>query len=222
MPAEGGQLNETVIVVTGAAPLHADAVAEVPPDAIVLAADGALDHALAAGLTPAGLVGDLDSISPDGLAWAQHHATISQHDPDKDQTDTELALGVAVQLAPRRVVLLAGGGDRLDHALAAIGALGHPSLAAVPDIDGWWGAQRLHVVHGPGKLDLDVEGGAIVSLLATHGEAAGVTVTGVRWPLDDAVLPPLVGHGVSNEAVDEHVEIRLHTGVLTVFVHPHP
>lgn len=221
MPAEGGKLNDIVIVVTGAEPLHADVVAQVPQDAIVLAADGALDHALAAGLTPAGLVGDLDSISPDGLAWAQRHATIAQHDPDKDQTDTELALGVAVDFAPRRLVLLSGGGDRLDHLLAAIGALGHPSLTGVPDIDGWWGDQRFHVLHGPGKLLLDVEAGAVVSLLATHGEARGVTVTGVRWPLDDAVLAPLVGHGVSNEVVEEHVEIRVHHGVLTVFVHPH-
>lgn len=212
-------MNDTVIVVTGAAPLDPDAVAELPHDAIVLAADGALDHALAAGLTPAGLVGDLDSISPEGLAWAQHHATITRHDTDKDHTDTELALQVAVELAPQRLVLLAGGGDRLDHSLAAIGALGHPSLTSIPEIDGWWGDQRFHVLHGPGKLTLAVETAGVVSLLATHGQAGGVTVTGVRWPLDDADLAPLVGHGVSNEVVDEHVEIRLHQGVLTVFVH---
>lgn len=212
-------MNETVIVVTGAAPLHEVAVAEVPHDAIVIAADGALDHALAAGLTPAGLVGDLDSVSPDGLAWAQHHATIAQHDPDKDHTDTELALQVAADFAPRRLILLSGGGDRLDHSLAAIGALGHPSLTSIPEIDGWWGDQRFHVLHGPGTLGLEVEAGAVVSLLATHGEAGGVTITGVRWPLDDADLPALVGHGVSNEVVDEHVQVRLHRGVLTIFVH---
>jgi thiamine pyrophosphokinase len=216
-------MNDTVIVVTGAAPLDEDAVAEVPSDAIVLAADGALDHALAAGLTPAGLVGDLDSISPEGLAWAQQHATITQHDPDKDHTDTELALQVAADFAPQRLILLSGGGDRLDHSLAAVGALGHPSLTSIPEIDGWWGDQRFHVIHGPGKLTLELEPGAVVSLLATHGPAGGVFAAGVRWPLDDAELGPLVGHGVSNEVVDEHVEIRVHRGVLTLFVHrPRP
>lgn len=213
-------MNETVVVVTGAAPLDEDAVAEVPHDAIVLAADGALDHALAAGLTPAGLVGDLDSISPEGLAWAQHNATIAQHEPDKDLTDTELALQVAVDFAPSRLVLLSGGGDRLDHSFAAIGALGHRSLTSIPEIDGWWGDQRFHVLHGPGTLRLEIETGAIVSLLPTHGEAGGVTITGVRWPLDDDDLAAMVGHGVSNEVVDEHVEIRLHRGVLTIFVRP--
>lgn len=214
-------MNDTVIVVTGAAPLHDDAIAEMPHDALVLAADGALDHALAAGLTPAGLIGDLDSISPEGLAWAQHHATIAQHDPDKDHTDTELALQVAVDLAPRRLILLSGGGNRLDHSLAAIGALGHRSLTSIPEIDGWWGDQRLHVLHGPGELALEVEIGAILSLLATHGTAAGVSLSGVRWPLDGVDLDPLVGRGVSNEVTHEHVELRLHAGVITLFVHPH-
>jgi thiamine pyrophosphokinase len=212
-------VNDIVIVVTGAAPLDRDAVAEVPHDAIVLAADGALDHALAAGLIPAGLVGDLDSVSPEGLAWAQHHATISRHDPDKDHTDTELALRMAADLDPRRLVMLSGGGDRLDHSLAAIGALGHPGLTSIPEIDGWWGDQRFHVLHGPGQLALEIEIGATVSLLATHGPAIGVTTTGLRWPLDGADLAAMVGHGVSNEVVGEHVSIRLREGVVTVFVH---
>lgn len=213
-------MNETVIVVTGAAPLAADAVAELPHDAIVLAADGALDHALAAGLIPAGLIGDLDSISPAGLAWAEEHATISRHDPNKDRTDTELALATAADFDPARLILISGGGDRLDHSLAALGALGDTGLTSIPAIDGWWGDQRFHVLHGPGQLELDLEIGAVVSLLATHGATSGVTVTGVEWSLDHDELGPLVGRGVSNVATDEHVTVRLGTGVLFVFVHP--
>ncbi len=214
-------MNETIVVVTGSAPLPPDAVAQLPPSSIVLAADGALDHALAAGLTPAGLVGDLDSISPAGLEWAERHATIERHPPDKDATDTELALAVAVGFDPARLILLSGGGDRLDHTLAAIGALGHPSLTSIPEIDGWWGEQRFHVAHGPGRMALDVTPGTTVSVLALHGAATGVTITGVRWPLDHDDLGAAVGHGVSNEAIDEHVELSLTSGVLTVFVvHP--
>ena len=47
-------MDETVIVITGAEPLHEDVVNELPANGIVIAADGAFDHALAAGLTPAG------------------------------------------------------------------------------------------------------------------------------------------------------------------------
>jgi thiamine pyrophosphokinase len=217
-------VNDTVIVVTGAAPLSPRALASLPRHGIVLAADGGLDHALAAGLTPAGLVGDLDSVTPEGLAWAQEHATIERHPPDKDRTDTELALAMAVALDPARLVLVSGGGDRLDHTLAAIGALGRPSLTSIPVIDAWWGDQRLRVLHGPGRTSLDVEPGTPISVLATHGPCTGVTVGGTQWALDHAELAPLVGRGVSNLAVEDTVEISVSTGVLTVFIGPsdHP
>lgn len=213
-------MNETVIVVTGASGLDADAVAHVPIGAIVIAADGGLDHALAAGLTPAGLVGDMDSISADGLAWAEAHATIHRHPPAKDRTDTELALDVAAELAPARLVLLAGGGDRLDHTLAAIGALGAPDLTSVPMLEGWWGDRHFHVLHGPGRLKLATTAGATISLLATHGPCAGVSVSGCTWELTDAELEPMSGHGVSNVAISDAVEISVSFGVLTVFSHP--
>ena len=97
-------MNDTVVIVTGAAPLDARAVAAIPSDAIVIAADGGLDHARAAGLTPAGLIGDLDSVSEKGLAWARQHATIQRHPIDKDATDTELAVAFAAGMNPSRIV----------------------------------------------------------------------------------------------------------------------
>jgi len=54
-----------------------------------------------------------------------------------------------------------------------------------------------------------------------HGPCRGVTITGARWPLSDADLEPVVGSGVSNEALgagDVHVELA--AGVLTVIVQP--
>lgn len=213
-------MNDTVIVITGAEPLRRAALDALPARGLVLAADGALDVALAAGLVPAGLVGDLDSVSPEGLAWAEEHATIQRHAPDKDHTDTELALRLAVGLDPALLVLVAGGGDRLDHSLAAIGALGHPSLTSIPRIEAWWGDQHLIVVHGPGRATIETACGATVSLLALHGPCTGVGTTGLRWALDGAELAPLVGHGLSNEATADHVEVSVASGVLTVVVVP--
>jgi thiamine pyrophosphokinase len=214
VPANGG----TVVVVTGAAPLHPEVLDSLPTDAIVLAADGGLDHARAAGLVPAGLIGDLDSVSSEGLAWAQEHATIQRHPTDKDRTDTELAVAFAAAMGPERLLLVAGGGDRLDHTFSAIGSLGAPELTGVPVVECWWGAQRLRVVHGPGRATVTVEPGATVSLLALHGPCTGVTVNGTKWELDRVELPPLSGLGVSNVAVDEHVHVAVSLGVLTVFV----
>ena len=211
-------MDDTVLVITGAEPLRPAALRRLPDHGIVVAADGALDHALAAGLTPAALVGDLDSVSPAGLAWANDHATISRHDPDKDRTDTELALALAADLNPARLILVSGGGDRLDHTLAAIGALGHPGLTSVPVIEAWWGGQHLRVLHGPGRLGVDLEVGTTVSLLAMHGRCSGVSISGVRWPLAGASLAPLVGRGVSNVATAGHISLSVTEGVLTILI----
>jgi thiamine pyrophosphokinase len=213
-------VNETVVVITGSDSIAPAVAQRIPADAMVIAADGALDHALAAGLLPAGLVGDMDSISAAALDWAALHATVERHDPDKDHTDTELALMMAADLKPAHLILV-GAGDRLDHVLAAIGALGQPHLTSIPLIDAWWGEQWIRVLHGPGTTTLEIAEGSTLSLLALHGLCTGVTITGVRWPLERAELAPLVGVGVSNVAVDEHVNVRLSTGVLTIVMPGH-
>lgn len=210
-----------VIVVTGSEPLAPTAVAQLPSSATVIAADGGLDHALAAGLEPSALIGDLDSVTAASLEWAERHATIEHYDTDKDRTDTELALATAVDLNPDRLVLITGAGDRLDHTLAVIGALGHQSLTSIPIIEAWWGTQRFRMLHGPGRTVIDdLESGTVLSLLAAHGPCEGVTIEGVRWPLDRFYLEPLVGLGISNEVTAPPVRASVTTGVLTIAIGP--
>ncbi|NQY56469.1 MAG: thiamine diphosphokinase [Ilumatobacteraceae bacterium] len=213
-------MNESIVIITGSAPLAPAAVDTIPDEAIVLAVDGGLDHALAAGVQPSGLIGDLDSVTEPSLVWAARNATIDRHPTDKDQTDTELALAFAVAMTPDRLMLV-GGGDRLDHTIAALGALGAPALTSIPTIEAWWGDQHVRVIHGPGAASLELVPGSTLSLLALHGTCRAVSISGVRWPLDEVELAPVVGHGVSNEVGDDGViDVQLSAGVLTVFDRP--
>lgn len=209
---------DTVVVVTGAAPLAPAVVAGLPADAFVIAADGGLDHARAAGLAPHLLVGDLDSVSPEGLAWAEQHATVRRYDPDKDATDTELALAAAAELAPARLVLVAGAGDRIDHALAAFGSLGAGVLDAVTVVEAWWGRDALSLARPDRPATVVRAPGTTFSVLALHGRCRGVTITGARWPLTGADLEPLVGVGVSNRVADPPVTVAVTGGLATVIV----
>jgi len=222
-------VNEHIVIITGASSLGADLVARLRSEAtehtVWMAVDGGLDHALAAGLEPTHLVGDLDSVTEESLAWAARHAEISRHPADKDQTDTELALALASKFDPERITLV-GGGDRLDHTFAGVGALGALGLTSVPLLDGWWDGQHLSVVHGPGSTALRLVPGSTLSLLALHGPCLRVTLSGARWKLDQCDLDPLVGMGVSNEVPDGDdpvdVEVTLSGGVLTIFDEPAP
>lgn len=211
-------MTGTVVVITGAAPLDRRAVAAIPRDAVLIAADGGLDHARAAGLEPSVLVGDLDSISALGLAWASEHTEVVRHPVDKAATDTELAIAHAASYGPERILLVAGQGDRLDHAVAALGALGAPELAGVASLEAWWGNDQLYVVHGPGSTELDVPEGTTFSVIAMHGPCEGVTVDGARWPLQRHPLPPMVGLGVSNQVASPPVTVSVEHGIVTVMV----
>jgi thiamine pyrophosphokinase len=210
--------DNTVLVITGSASLDEVAVRAAVGASHVVAADGGLDHALAAGIRPDVLVGDLDSISPAGLDWATANISVERHPTDKAATDTELALSCAAAIKPDRIVLLAGRGDRLDHGIAALGALGGDALADVPAVEAWWGSDHVIVVRPGRSVDVTHPTGTTFSLLALHGGCRGVTVSGSRWPLFDADLGPMTGLGVSNEIVEPPCRVEVAEGVLTVII----
>ncbi len=211
------------VVVIGGGALSARALDAVRTDAVVIAADSGLDHAVAAGLRPAVLVGDLDSISASGRMWAYARGVeIHEHPMDKDATDTEIAISRALEVPDVRQLLVIGGVDeagerRLDHQLATLLALGHQSLAALGSVRAVLGETGFSMLH-PGRHSvLDVEPGQTFSLLALHGACSGVTVTGARWPLADAAFNGTEARGVSNEAGDR-TEVLVTSGVLTVVI----
>ena len=119
---------------------------------------------------------------------------------------------------PERVILVAGRGDRLDHAIAALGALGADALADVPVVEGWWGADHVLIARPGRPVHVAEPAGTTFSLLALHGSCRGVVITGSRWPLADANLAPLVGLGVSNEVRDPPCRVDVTAGVVTVII----
>ena len=141
---------------------------------------------------------------------------IEQHSPDKDNTDTELALAAARTSRATDVVLLGGGGDRLDHSIAAITALGHQSMAAFTTVSARWDTTMISVLHAPRAITFATELDATFSLLALHGACSGIDVDGGLWPLSDAELQPGSSLGVSNRTTANELQIRVRTGVLTV------
>ena len=210
-----------VVVVVGGGDLSPRAIELVEDDAVVVAADSGLDHAVAAGLTPTHLVGDLDSLSAAGRMWAYaHHVEIDEHPAAKDLTDTELALALAVTLpavadGDGQLLVLGGLGDRLDHLLAVLLALGNPVLASAASVRALIGDTDVLVLHPRHSMLLDIESGALFSVLALHGHCSGVNVRNAEWELIDADLAPTEARGISNVA-REDLMIAVGDGVLTV------
>lgn len=208
-----------VVVVVGGGALSPRAIELLEAEATVIAADSGLDHAVAAGLTPSKLVGDLDSVSAAGRMWAYAHGTVVDEYPAaKDLTDTELAIAAALEIPGIDDLVVVGGvGDRLDHLLGTLLALGHQALANLTLVRAVIGDTEFVIVHAGRQVPIAVEPGQTFSLLALHGPCRGVTLTGAEWELDGADLSATEARGVSNTAKEETL-ITVTAGVVTVVI----
>ena len=111
--------------------------------------------------------------------------------------------------------------ERLDHLLGIILALGHPSLAALDSVQAFIGTTLFQILHAGRTVTLDVDPGQQFSLLALHGLCSRVTVSGARWPLENATLSATEARGLSNEASttpDARTQVSVQIGVLTVVI----
>ena len=204
--------DRVVVVVAGGEAPDPEAMRAISEDAVVVTADGGLDHAHASGLDVAIAVGDFDSASRETVAAAKTAGTrIERHPPDKDATDLELALDAAMELRPRRVVVLAGIGDRLDHLLSLFLLLASPRYAGV-ELDAHVGSASAHVVRD--RRRLTGESGELLSLFALHGPAEGVRTEGLAFALEGETLLPGSSRGVSNVFVGESATVTVDRGVL--------
>jgi len=184
---------------------------------LVIAADGGAASLDRFGRAPDVLVGDLDSVEPGLVArLAAAGTTVERHPVDKEASDTELAIEMAVGAGAEAVVLLgAVGGPRLDHELANLLLLADPALAG-HDVRAVRGGTRVRAVNGGERLGLEGSSGDLVTLLPVGGDATGVTTEGLRWPLDAATLRLGRSRGLSNEVVKQPASVRLTGGTLLV------
>jgi thiamine pyrophosphokinase len=212
MPAEEGVSKEIVVVVSGGGAPAARVGRAVPLDAPVIAADEGLEHALALGLEVTVAVGDFDSAAPEAVAAAEAAGVrIERHPAEKNATDLELALDVAAGMEPKRILVLASDSGRLDHSLANVLVLGSERYAGLT-IDAYVGQALVHVVRGTRRID--GEPGELVSLLALHGPAQGVTTEGLAYPLRGETLEAGSSRGVSNVFSAETATVTVEQGVV--------
>ena len=185
--------------------------------AFVVAADGGARHAAGLGVRIDLWVGDGDSLPAAALEELRAAGIpVDLVSADKDETDTELALRAAVDAGATDVVILgAFGGPRLDHALANVSLLAHPSLAGrrAQLLDR---GSRVRLLRGPATLALDGRAGDLVSLIPFGAAAGGVTTDGLRYPLRRETLFLGTARGVSNVRVGEHATVTVEDGAVLV------
>ncbi len=184
---------------------------------LVVAADNGANLCALVGRRPDLAVGDFDSSPPGTVQRLEREGIrVVRYPPEKDLSDLDLAISHARIAGATSLTLTAAFSDRLDHTLAALGALftddGLIAEARDPGLAAW----GLTAGVRP-SLNVRLPRGARVGVLSPCG-ANGVTTSGLRYPLAEATIPPLASLGISNEAADDVVTVRVGEGRLLVLV----
>jgi len=182
---------------------------------LILAADSGASTALQHDCIPLIVVGDLDSLDAQPLQQLQAQGThIIQAAVEKNETDTELAIQVAIEHGATSITLLGAlGGQRFDHMMANILLLAGFETVPIRIVDG---PSVCWLLRGPERSVIDGHAGDLLSLLPLTGDATGVRTQGLYYPLPGETLYFGRPRGVSNVFLGEQAEVALETGMLLV------
>jgi thiamine pyrophosphokinase len=206
--------SRALIFANGLLPDMSLARALVSSTETIIAADGGTRNALALGLTPSVVIGDLDSLTEEQrqtltLAGTQFLA----HPPDKNETDLELAVKWAAGQDYSPILVLSALGGRLDQTLGNLALLSDPALAQV-DIRLEDGVEEAWFVRD--STQVSGVAGDILSLIPWGGDVDGVRTTGLRWPLIGESLFSSQTRGISNQLLADTASISITSGLLLV------
>ncbi len=182
---------------------------------LVIAADGGALHALAAGVVPDLVVGDMDSLGDEGTRQIEARgASLERHPARKDKMDGHLAVLAARKRGATDLDLLCAMGGRP----GAVFALPHLLLAAERM------GVRATVVAGWGEMFVVEDGsrtvagrpGESVSVFPVSGAAEGVTLEGFEYPLEGARIEAGDTLGFHNELLAGEARVAVKDGALFV------
>lgn len=183
-------------------------------DDFILCADGGTRHALALGLTPNLVIGDMDSIEEaQQRELEKAGVSVESFSHDKNETDLELAIRRALELEPKQILILAALGGRLDQTLANIALLADSRLSGI-DIRLDDGIEELFFCRD--QVQVEGRSGDIVSLLPWGAPVHGVQTHSLKWALNDETLHPDKTRGVSNEMISVSASIEIKSGLLLI------
>jgi thiamine pyrophosphokinase len=186
----------------------------IQPGDSLYAADGGTRHAMALGLLPSIVIGDLDSLTPDERQQLEARGVeIQQYPRDKDKTDLELTLEAAIQTGQGEIRIVGGLGGRLDQTLGNLSLLSDPRLSKY-DIRFDDGVEEAFFTRN--HCEIRGKPHEVVSLIPWGAEVTGVFTEGLRWPLHGESLFPDKTRGISNELLGDTASVSVGDGLLLI------
>jgi thiamine pyrophosphokinase len=182
---------------------------------MILCADGGANRARERGLAPDLIVGDLDSILPETRAAFPQAQYI--HRPDQNATDLEKTLQFAFEQGVQRALLVGITGLRFDHQICNLNiAEKFCSRLEIELHDDFGVGGFLNAQQQEAIMSFETFIGQQISLFAFR-RAEGIVTEGLKYPLENEALEWAVRDGLSNEAIQTQITLRVKKGILFVY-----
>ncbi|MBR1931830.1 MAG: thiamine diphosphokinase [Lachnospiraceae bacterium] len=194
---------------------------EVEEGDLCIAVDGGLSYCPVLGVEPDIILGDFDSVNDRereaiGVLAEQIPERVVALPVEKDDTDMLAAIKYGLEHGFKDFRIYAGMGGRFDHSLANVQCLlylkNHDATGYL--VDG--GSMILVLKDESVEFQEDMEG--LLSLFALGKEAKGVTIRGMKYPLNNAAITNDFPIGISNEFIGEKAYIAVEDGEVVCIV----
>lgn len=177
---------------------------------LIICADSGLHIAEKVGLTPDLIVGDFDSY----IGSLPENIEIYRSVPEKDDTDTLMAVRIAIDRGYDEIRLYGGLGARFDHSFANIQTLvfAYENGCKMTIYD----ADNILTLRGAGEYEFPCKNDWYFSLFALTEKAEIGELKGVKYPLESYEMSIAYPIGVSNEITADKAYLRINSGIVLV------
>lgn len=181
---------------------------------LIIGADKGSEYLYDYEIMPNIILGDFDSISEEKLKKIEEkQVEIIKFPPEKDYTDTEIAIMEAMKRGADTIYLFGGLGTRADHSLGNIGLLLTTKNKGA----------RLLIVNDHNKMyladknmSLNGSQGEIISFHALSDVVKGFEIRGAKYNLNSYDMHLLDPRAVCNEFIDTPINIKYESGELLI------
>ena len=179
---------------------------------VIIAADRGMDFLYEHKITPDIIVGDFDSVKNEALSYFKEKGMSDIHvlNPEKDDTDSECALQIALDHGADHIIIIGATGTRIDHVLGNISLLGKSmsegKMAELLDTH-----NRIRMINNELEIEKNKQYGKYVSIIPVCKNNK-ITLEGFKYPLKDYTFEGFNTLGISNEIVDDIAKITVNEG----------
>lgn len=164
-------------------------------DCLIICADNGYSHTKKIGIVPDVIIGDNDSYKEEYPSNIKHYI----YPPEKDDTDTGIAVNYAIELGCTDIILCGGLGGRIDQEFSHFCLMKYAldkdvRLTMIDDINEIWMENKSFTLSGGGRK--------YVSFFPYGGEVENVSIRGFKYEAEDITLSPGLVQASSNEFLD--------------------